>query len=364
MGLEKVFESIKNLKTTEKIFFISIIISSFIIPLYFSFYLIPQTLFSIGVGIITVIMIIIYFFKFAYDESKWLQREICMFILMFILIFHLPTLYFGSSRISHSLPLKDNIIIKGDKFFLGHFFPLGQLSLYLDTNNSIGPHTKLGSLLNNFLQIFYSLYYIIPYIFIYILCYSNCIVETVYRYNNNGNKSKKYNKHWSELFFIFSVYIFIYSLVFIINTIIPASSPRLYLQNKYIHYLKLSGISKFLNRLFKDNGSANSFPSGHVAESLCISIALFGMKRYISGSIAFIFSFLIALATLFLRYHYFCDVLCAILISIVSFIIPYYVGFKNERIENEYECNLNGKDEILEKIPYLPVLENDDDTDA
>ena len=88
------------------------------------------------------------------------------------------------------------------------------------------------------------------------------------------------------------------------------------------------------------------------------------MKRYISGSIAFIFSFLIALATLFLRYHYFCDVLCAILISIVSFIIPYYVGFKNERIENEYECNLNGKDEILEKIPYLPVLENDDDTDA
>ena len=359
MGLEKVLNTIKSLKTTEKVFFISILFSSFV-PVYLSFYLIPQTLFSMGVGITTLILIIIYFYYFASDESKWLQKETFMLILVFILIFHLPSLYFGSSRVSHSLPLKDNQIIKGDKFFLGWIFPLGQLSLYLDKNNTVGPHTKLGMIINSFLQIFYSLYYIVPYIFIYILCYANCIRETVYRYNNNGNKSKKYDKHWSELFFILSVYTITYSLVLTINTIIPASSPRLYIQNKYNHQLNLHGLSKFFNKICKDNGSANSFPSGHVAETLSIAIALFGMKRYINGTIALIISFLITSATLVLRYHYFCDVLCGILISIFAFIIPYYIAFKKERFEFEKNDNLNINDDDLEKIPYMPALNGED----
>ena len=98
--------------------------------------------------------------------------------------------FFSISRITITRELKDINLIKLDEFFLGNFFPYGKLLLFLDKNDIIGPHTKLGSFINNILQICYFFYYIIPYFTIYVICLSNCIKETIFKYYNKGKNSK------------------------------------------------------------------------------------------------------------------------------------------------------------------------------
>ena len=131
--------------------------------------------------------------------------------------------------------------------------------------------------------------------------------------------------------------------VFLINSFIPAGSPRKFLEKEYKHKLELSGIAKFLNDTCKDDKSANSFPSGHVAESMCIAFAYFGMGKKKEGYFFFFCSLMIAFATLFLRYHYFVDVLCAISISGFCFFFNYYFGY----IQNEDKIYKNKKKDVI-----------------
>ena len=95
-----------------------------------------------------------------------------------------------------------------------------------------------------------------------------------------------------------------------------------------VHPLKLTGLAKYLNSKCKDEKSANSFPSGHVAEILSIGLAYLRMRKYFIGVIVIICSMLIGLATLFLRYHYFCDILMAVILSYLSYLINYNFGYK------------------------------------
>jgi uncharacterized membrane protein YoaT (DUF817 family) len=92
--------------------------------------------------------------------------------------------------------------------------------------------------------------------------------------------------------------------------------------------LNLSGLAAFLNKTCKDNKGANSFPSGHVGETICVAFCLLKIGKKTSGYIFLFASIMIALATLFLRYHYFCDVLAALLIVTASFYVSYFFGYK------------------------------------
>ena len=93
--------------------------------------------------------------------------------------------------------------------------------------------------------------------------------------------------------------------------------------------MELSGFARYLNKKCKDDRSANSFPSGHVAEVLSIGLSYVVAKSYLTGYIIIFCSFLIAMATLFLRYHYFCDVIAAIICAVLSLIINYFFGYRN-----------------------------------
>jgi membrane-associated phospholipid phosphatase len=241
---------------------------------------------------------------------------------------------------------KDDTIIKIDTFLLGWIFKHGQLSIYLDNNDYIGPHTTIGKLINNILQVFYLFYYIIPYTTLYAICEANCIKEIVYRYINNGQKSYSYNRHWKNAFFMFGVYNITYILVFLINTLVPAGSPRIFLKNEYKHTLNLSGFPKFLNNICKDDKSANSFPSGHVAETICFAFAFFGVGKKLEGFIFLFCSIMIIFATLFLRYHYFSDVLIALLIAGFGFNFNYYYGY----IREEYTINKKKEKNVIYMI--------------
>lgn len=327
------FQSMKN------VFLLTTIMSS-CLSIYFSFFFTIELLFSFVVSIITITLVLIYKFKYEKYQNKWLYGEILLCLIMAIMILHLPSYYLSSSRITYKMKPKDKSIVKIDSFLLDWAFKHGQLSLYLDNNNYIGPHTPVGQLINNILQIFYLFYYIIPYTTLYAIFEANCVKEIIYRYINNGQISKTYNSHWKNTFFIFGIYNLTYIIVFFINSCVPAGSPRKFLQNEFKHQLKLSGFAKFLNNTCKDDKSANSFPSGHVAETMCIAFAYLGMGKKCEGIFFFISSLMILFATLFLRYHYFVDVLCAILIAGFCFFINYYFGYiKNEG--NIYKKNKN-----------------------
>ena len=323
----QLFRPMKN------IFLLTACISSFL-SIYFSFYFIKELIFSIIVSIITIVLIIIYKCEFENKPNRWIYAETLLFIIMIILIFHLPSYYLSTSRITYKMKKMDEYIIRIDSYLLDWIFKYGQLSLYLDENKYIGPHTTIGQLINNTLQIFYSLYYIIPYITLYGIFLANCVKEIIFRYQHKGQKSYTYYSHWKNTFFIFGTYNLSYILVFFINSWIPASSPRKYLENKFNHELKLSGFGKFLNDICKDNKSANSFPSGHVAETLGIAFAYLGMGKKTEGILFVFCSIMIILATLFLRYHYFSDILCAILISGFCFFFNYVFGYIQKEIDN------------------------------
>ena len=157
---------------------------------------------------------------------------------------------------------------------------------------------------------------------------ANCGKEVLFRFQNKGKKSVSYTQRWSNTHFIFGTYLLTCDLVFFTNTIIPACSPRLYISDKFIHPLNLSGFAKYLNSKTHEDKSANSFPSGHVSEILTIGLAYILTGNIILGVIVIIFSFLIAMATLFLRYHYFCDILAAMVCAFIAIIINYFFGYR------------------------------------
>jgi membrane-associated phospholipid phosphatase len=163
----------------------------------------------------------------------------------------------------------------------------------------------------------------------------NCLREIIFRFKHDGFKSTSHKKNWNTTLFVFGVYLLTCVFVFFVNTLVPATSPRKYLKDEFTHPLKLSGFGKFLNKKCKDERSANSFPSGHVAEILSIGLAYNAAKNKIAGQLIIFFSVLIAISTLFLRYHYFCDIIMAVFLAFLSFGINYFFGLKRYRKYNK-----------------------------
>ena len=324
----KLLKGFSVLNPAKKMFFISTFISS-MYTVYLLFNFTVHCLYGIMVSSVTLILSYIYLSNYSSYPNKWKIGDILLLILTFITVFHLPSHFIATSRLAYQKELNDHILIKLDKFFIGWLIKDGQVSLYIDQNNFMGPHTILGQYLNNSLQIFYFFYYLIPYITMHFMSLANCGKEIIFRFNNKGKKSLTYDKHWTNTLFIFGSYLLACVFVFFTNTLVPASSPRIYLKDKFIHPLNLSGFGKYLNKKCKDDKSANSFPSGHVAEVLTIGIAYILENNFFFGIFIVFCSFLIAMATLFLRYHYFCDVIAAIICAVLSLIINYFFGYRN-----------------------------------
>ena len=341
----KLLKGFCSLNPIFKMFFVSTTISS-MLSFYFLYIFVPEAGYGIMVSSVTMILSIIYLIKYASNPSKWKIGEIFLLILTFITVFHLPSHFIASSRIAYKRERKDDILLKIDKYLLGWLVEDGQISLYLDKNNVIGPHTLIGKFINNLLQISYFTYYVIPYITMHFINLLNCGREIIFRFYNKGFKSTSYRKNWNNTLFLFSVYLLTCSFIFFINTLVPATSPRKHLKEKFKHPLILSGFGKFLNQKCKDDKSANSFPSGHVGEVLSVGLSYIVTKEYTIGLIVIFFTILISLATLFLRYHYFCDILMAWFLALLSFIINYWFGYRKY-----FKNKCNEVDVIINNYP-------------
>ena len=332
-----IFKGLKSLNPIYQMFFCSTLISCFF-TIYFVSYLILETLYSVMVSSVTLIMVIIYLKNFAAFPSKWKKGDIFLLLLTFVTVFHLPSHFVSAARIALRKEKKDDLLIEIDKYMFGWIVKDGKISLLFDTNDYIGPHTLVGKFLNNSLQIFYFFYYLIPYVSMHFMTLLNCLREVIFRFKHNGLKSSSYKKTWNTALFVFSVYLLTCVLVFFVNTLVPAISPRKHLKNEFKHTLSLSGFGKYLNKRSKDERSANSFPSGHVAEILSIGLSYNAANNKFSGKLIIFFSALIAFSTLVLRYHYICDIIMAIFLAFLSFGINYYFGlrrYKKNIKENE-----------------------------
>jgi membrane-associated phospholipid phosphatase len=332
----KILKGLKALNPAYQMFFISTLISCFF-TVYLVAYLKIETLFSVMISIITLALIIIYLTKFAGCPSKWRKGDIILLLLNFIIILHLPVHFLSSARISFGRDKKDDLLIKFDKFMLGWLIKDGQIALWIDKNDYIGPHTSFGKFINNSLELFYFFYYLIPYVSMHFMSLLNCLREIIFRFNHDGLRSSSYKKNWNTVLFVSSVYLLTCVSVFFVNTLVPATSPRQHLKNEFVHPLELSGLSKYLNMRCKDDQSANSFPSGHVAEVVSIGLAYYIDKNKFVGGLIIFFSALIALATIFLRYHYFCDVVMGLILAFLSFEINYYFGLRRYMKNNKEE---------------------------
>jgi membrane-associated phospholipid phosphatase len=329
-----ILKGFKFLNPIYQMFFISTLISCFF-TIYLVAHLEIETLYSVMVSSVTLIMMIIYLTKFAAYPFKWKKGEIFLLILTFITVFHLPSHFVSAGRISYRREKKDDLLIKIDKYILGWLVKEGKISAWIDNNDYIGPHTYFGQFINNSLQIFYFFYYLIPYVSMHFMSLLNCLREIIFRFKHDGFKSTSHKKNWNTTLFVFGVYLLTCVFVFFVNTLVPATSPRKYLKDEFTHPLKLSGFGKFLNKKCKDERSANSFPSGHVAEILSIGLAYNAAKNKIAGQLIIFFSVLIAISTLFLRYHYFCDIIMAVFLAFLSFGINYFFGLKRYRKYNK-----------------------------
>jgi len=352
MNLIKGFNS---LNPNYKAFFVSSSISSFF-TVYLVCNFVPEAGYGILVSTTTIILSTIYLSKYAAYPSKWEVGEIILIILTFITVFHLPSHFVASSRIAIKKQARDDLLIKMDKYLLGWLIKDGQISLWIDSNEYIGPQTILGMFINNTLQVSYFFYYLIPYVTMHFINLLNCLREIIFRYQNNGSKSATYRRNWNNTLFLFSVYLLTCVFVFFVNTLLPATSPRKYLKEKFTHPLVLSGFPRYLNKRCKDERSANSFPSGHVAEVLSIGFSYLGTREYGIGLIVIFNTVLIALATLFLRYHYFCDILMAIFLAFLSFELNYFFGYKKYLNYKKKE-----KEDKFKKVKILnPINEYED----
>ena len=329
-----ILKGFKFLNPIYQMFFISTLISCFF-TIYLVAHLEIETLYSVMVSSVTLIMMIIYLTKFAAYPFKWKKGEIFLLILTFITVFHLPSHFVSAGRISYRREKKDHLLIKIDKYILGWLVKEGKISAWIDNNDYIGPHTYFGQFINNSLQIFYFFYYLIPYVSMHFMSLLNCLREIIFRFKHDGFKSTSHKKNWNTTLFVFGVYLLTCVFVFFVNTLVPATSPRKYLKDEFTHPLKLSGFGKYLNKKCKDERSANSFPSGHVAEILSIGLAYNAAKNKIAGQLIIFFSVLIAISTLFLRYHYFCDIIMAVFLAFLSFGINYFFGLKRYRKYNK-----------------------------
>lgn len=322
-------QEFKKYSYSEKIFYISILITCFL-----GFYLICfghiAAIYSVIVSLITFANL--YVILYLGTKPNWLYKEIATYVMFLVLISHLPVFFYGSARINRSRRTRDDLLESADTALFGWLWEKGQISITLDHSPNFNPETNSHKVFASILQVFYFIYYIYPYGCIYFMPLVQCIIGTVKKYKQKGNEPEGYKKKWNDLYFITAVYIISYTLCNILNTTIPAVSPRLYFT--YTHKLKLYGIAEWINNTFKDDNSANSFPSGHVSETMCIAFALFGMRRWIVGSIVLFGCIMILLATLILRYHYMIDVIAALLSSTFSFLVP-YLFYRKDRIEKE-----------------------------
>jgi len=258
--------------------------------------------------------------------------------------------------------LYDNELLNMDRFFLGWLFPDGQLSLWADENEFIGPNSVMGPYITEILQIYYASFFgwcsvLIVYVGLwehFICGFTFVRTESLQTdsggciemhsispeeesnekdisdptWNESSGKIAIYRYRfwkwtfwfthdaaiWKRLMMITLAILGAFLLNYMVSFAFPAVSPRISLEHRFRYPLTGSFFSEIIRGTLTktDEGTYGSFPSGHVALTWVPAIAALklGYPKY--GWSCLVAAVLITFSTLYLRYHYFTDVLFAI----------------------------------------------------
>lgn len=259
--------------------------------------------------------------RMSRDENGFMRRRlppmvVCLRVcLMVVLSSALPAFFFGTGGVisAHSPPtLRDKELLSVDNFLLGWIFPKGQFALWMDNNSVFGPTSVLGSIIVDLLTIIYVSYYLWSYIIMIIYIWRAI--------SHERKQSLKSEVHaWDTAEGYMSCWIFSFVMTFIINILCPAKSPRIYIKDDYKNPLDGFGLRHLIGGVIHQDDSFGSFPSGHVGETLAVALASYyiGFTPKFS-KFCLVVTFLVGVATLWLRYHYFVDVLAGVVVAYVA----------------------------------------------
>ena len=347
----KLFTNFKSLHKLERVLYVGVF-CTFLISIYLLCYGNIMSLLSLASGLLAFVSLILIIYNY---QDKWsLKSDLSKYLLYVAIASFLPCYFLATARINYENKKYDDFLINVDNLLLGWIWEKGQLCLTLDKSEHFHPETSFGIFLSSFLQIFYFLYYITPYGFIYVFALRRCILETIYSFKNNGNIRSTSFQNWHDLYFITSVFVWTLNQNFLLNTFLPAISPRLYFKGQFTHNLKMYNIFSFMQQTFKDDKSANAYPSGHCSKMFCMSFALFRMGHCILGSIVLVCAVFVMMATLVLRYHYFSDCIAALILSTTALAISsLYYENRKESCEVNVESLLKEDDKLEMDLPVV-----------
>jgi len=265
---------------------------------------------------VSILILVSYVFTSFAKNNKWYLYSIT--VLAVGLGLTIPSFFEATGAVvigtERHLSTWDGKLVNADSSLLGWIFPKGQMGLFFDKSTVAGPYSFIGELSTEIFQLSYISYYIWGYFMeIYILfnlwkCYKSKDAAQMKMMPIWDQRLKMFICSWISTYFV----------VFSINLLFPAVSPRVYLNKDYENKLTGFGFAGFVRDKIENaaKGSFGSFPSGHIATSWAISFASYPISHtyaFVSGVAAF----LITIATMYLRYHYFVDFLAAIPVIII-----------------------------------------------
>eukprot|EP01102_Stenamoeba_stenopodia_P017182 TRINITY_DN6122_c0_g1_i1.p1 TRINITY_DN6122_c0_g1~~TRINITY_DN6122_c0_g1_i1.p1 ORF type:complete len:334 (-),score=48.18 TRINITY_DN6122_c0_g1_i1:167-1168(-) len=256
------------------------------------------------------------------------------FLLILCLAISMPSFFAGTGPIVriNNLELRDEDLLNLDRMLLGHWFPDGQLAISVDQSPTVGPTSFIGKLITEILQIFYVSYYIWGYGLMVLLSFQ------YYQLRREGITDKE-RLSWIQIKMFMCAWLGTYILNFILNLLVPAVSPRLYLADRFVNPLDGFGFAAMLRQFVYSQaaGSYGTFPSGHTALSWLTAImASYTFPLY--GKLARVAAVLITIATVYLRFHYVIDLIGAI--PLVFFGL-FYGGFLPVSVYEKLTTNVS-----------------------
>ncbi|GAM23537.1 hypothetical protein SAMD00019534_067120 [Acytostelium subglobosum LB1] len=285
--------------------------------------------------LVSILIIVSYSFLVVSRTNKWYLVSITFLAVGLGLT--IPSFFEATGKVVLGLDLStwDQQLLHGDTLIMGWIFPLGQMGLFVDRSNVIGPDSFVGELSTEIFQLSYISYYIWGYAMeLYILykmwrCYRSKNLEETLQMPIWDQRLKMFICTWISSYFI----------VFSINMIFPAQSPRVFLSDEYVNKLNGFGLAGLIRSKIENaaKGSFGSFPSGHIATSWSIAFAAYKIVP-VYGVISGFAAFLITIATMYLRYHYVVDFLAAVPVAFLCLLFGgfYSLSGMRDSIVNTY----------------------------
>eukprot|EP00004_Rigifila_ramosa_P025391 TRINITY_DN7592_c0_g1_i1.p1 TRINITY_DN7592_c0_g1~~TRINITY_DN7592_c0_g1_i1.p1 ORF type:complete len:460 (-),score=113.45 TRINITY_DN7592_c0_g1_i1:64-1401(-) len=233
---------------------------------------------------------------------RLLARVVLFFTLGLVpLTFHFST---GKAVLAGDRELVDDHIVAIDSVLLGWLCPKGQLALCAQLSTLWTPSSPLGLLLTEYLQITYITYYF----------WGNgllVVMMLIYLHSVAKRTLAESEANWLRLQQTLLGIVGAYVANFGLNLLFPAVSPRLFLAGEYTVPLEGLFVAGFFNNMVKTAAadSFGAFPSGHVAQTWLASGLAYRLGFHQYSRVCHVAAVSMTLATLYLRYHYLCDVL-------------------------------------------------------